>query len=118
LGTSAQLFTLKSWIKVKHKTKIDKNYSGKGYVIDFVWEKKMVSEDLEKILALIIVTFSFLSIPVLLFVFVITIYINVTYVIDFYNTRSSTAALMAAFLAIVNVGLFLLLRALIKWVRK
>jgi hypothetical protein len=87
-------------------------------VIDFVWEKKMVSEDVEKILALIIVTFSFLSIPILLFIFVITLFFDVTYVIDFYNTRSSTAALMAVFLAIVNVGLFLLLRALIKWVRK
>ncbi len=78
----------------------------------------MVSEDLEKILALIIVTFSFLSIPLLLFLFIFTIYLDVTYVIDFYNTRNSAAALMAVFLAIVNVGLFLLLRALIKWVRK
>jgi len=78
----------------------------------------MVSEDTEKIIALIIVTLSFLSLPVLLFIFVITIFIDVTYVIDFYNTRNFTAGLMAVFLTIVNVGLFLLLRALIKWVRK
>jgi hypothetical protein len=83
-----------------------------------VWEKKMVSEDLEKILALIIVTFSFLSIPILLFLFMITIYFDVVYVIDFYNTRNSAAALMAILLAFVNIGLFLLIRALIKWVRK
>jgi cell division protein FtsL len=83
-----------------------------------VWEKKMVSEDLEKILALIIVTFSFLSIPLLLFLFVIAIYFDVTYVIQFYHTRNFTDALIAVFLAIVNVGLFLFLRFLIRWVRK
>jgi hypothetical protein len=78
----------------------------------------MVSEDLEKILALIIVTFSFLSVPILLFIFMVTIYFDVVYVIDFYNTRNSAAAIMAVFLAIINVGLFLLIRALIKWIRK
>ncbi len=78
----------------------------------------MVSEDLEKILALIIVTFSFLSVPILLFILVITIYIDITYVIDFYNTRNIAAALMATLLAIVNVGLFLFLRFLIRWIRK
>jgi hypothetical protein len=90
----------------------------KGYMLDFRREKKMVSEDVEKILALIIVTFSFLSIPLLLFLFMIAIFFDVTYVIQFYHTRSFTDALMAVFLTIVNVGLFLLLRALIKWVRK
>jgi hypothetical protein len=83
-----------------------------------VWEKKMVSEDLEKILALIIVTFSFLSIPILLFLFMFTIFFDIVYVIDFYNTGNSAAALTAILLAFVNVGLFLLLRALMKWVRK
>ena len=78
----------------------------------------MVSEDLEKILALIIVTFSFLSIPLLLFLFVIAIYFDVTYVIQFYHTRNFTDALMAIFLAIVNAGLFLFLRFLIRWIRK
>lgn len=78
----------------------------------------MVSEDTEKILALIIVTLSFLSLPVLLFIFVITLFMNVTYAIDFYNTRNFTAALMTVSLAIVNVALFLLLRFLIRWVRK
>lgn len=78
----------------------------------------MVSEDVEKILALVFVTFSFLSVPVLLFLFFVLIYIDATYVIKFYNTRSLTDALMAALLAIVNAGLFFLLRALIKWIRK
>lgn len=78
----------------------------------------MVSEDVEKILALIIVTFSFLSVPVLLFLFFILIYIDANYLIQFYNTRSLTDALMAVLLAIVNAGLFFLLRALIKWIRK
>ena len=84
-----------------------------------MWEKKkMVSEDVEKILALIIVTFSFLSIPVLLFLFFILIYLDVNYLIQFYNSRSFADALMTVFLAIVNVGLLFLLRALIKWIRK
>jgi hypothetical protein len=78
----------------------------------------MVSEDVEKILALIIVTFSFLSIPILLFLFFVLIYIDADYLIQFYNTRSLTDALMAVLLAIVNAGLFFLLRALIKWIRK
>ncbi|NIQ04214.1 MAG: hypothetical protein GWO20_00330 [Candidatus Korarchaeota archaeon] len=78
----------------------------------------MVSEDVEKILALIIVTFSFLSIPILLFLFIVLIYINANHVIQFYNTRTLTDALMAVLLAIVNAGLFFLLRALIKWIRK
>jgi len=80
--------------------------------------EKMVSEDTEKILALIIVTLSFLSIPILLFLFVITLFMNVTYAIDFYNTRNFTAALMTVSLAIVNVALFLFLRFLIRWIRK
>ena len=78
----------------------------------------MVSEDVEKILALIIVTLTFLSLPVLLFLFAIALYIDATYVIQFYHTRNFTDALVAASLAIVNVGLFLALRALIKWIRK
>ncbi len=78
----------------------------------------MVSEDREKILALIIVTFSFLSVPVLLFLFFVLLYINANYLIQFYNTRSFTDALMTVLLAIVNAGLFFLLRALIKWIRK
>jgi hypothetical protein len=78
----------------------------------------LVSEDTEKIIALVIVTLSFLSLPVLLFIFVIALFINVTYAIDFYNTRNFTAGLMAVSLAIVNFGLFLLLRFLIRWIRK
>ena len=78
----------------------------------------MVSEDVEKILALVFVTFSFLSVPVLLFLFLVLLYINANDLIQFYNTRSLADALIAAILAIVNAGLFFLLRALIKWVRK
>jgi len=78
----------------------------------------MVSEDIEKILALILVTFSFLSIPVLLFLFVLVIYIDATYVIQFYYTRNFTDALMAVSLATVSAGFFLVLWALIKWIRK
>ena len=78
----------------------------------------MVSEDVEKILALIIVAFSFLSVPVLLFIFFVLIYVDANFLIQFYNTRNPTDALMAVLFAIVNVGLFFLLRTLIKWIRK
>jgi len=78
----------------------------------------MVSEDLEKILALIIVTFSFLSIPVLLFLFIILLFVNANYLIQFFNTGAIADALMTVLLGIVNAGLFFLLRALIKWIRK
>ncbi len=78
----------------------------------------MVSEDVEKILALIIVTLSFLSLPVLLFVFVIVLYLDVTYAVQFYHTRSIMDALALVGLTIISGGLFLLLRALTKWIRK
>jgi hypothetical protein len=78
----------------------------------------MGSEDTEKIVAFIIVILSFLSLPILLFIFVITIFMNVTYAIDFYNTRNFTAAVLTVFLTTVNFGLFLLLRFLIRWIRK
>jgi hypothetical protein len=76
------------------------------------------SEEREKIIALTIVTLSFLSLPVLLFIFVITVFFDAIYIINFYNTRNFADATMAVFLAIVNVGLFLLLRFLIRWIRK
>ena len=78
----------------------------------------MVSEDLEKILALIIVTLSFLSLPILLFLLVVVIYIDATYVIQFYYTGNFMDALISAGLAIVSAGLFLALLALTKWIRK
>ncbi|UCC33039.1 MAG: hypothetical protein JSW53_04420 [Candidatus Bathyarchaeota archaeon] len=78
----------------------------------------MVSEDVQKILALIIVTLSFLSLPVLLFFFALALYVNATYVIQFYHTGDFADALIAVLLAIVNAGLLWALRALIKWIRK
>lgn len=75
-------------------------------------------EEREKIVALIVVTLSFLSLPVLLFIFVIAIFFDAIYIINFYNTRNFADATIAVFLAIVNIGLLLLLRFLIKWIRK
>jgi hypothetical protein len=100
-----------------YKTKIDKNY-WKRICNGLPVEGKMVSEDTEKIIALIIVTLSFLSLPVLLFIFGIVLFLNVAYAIDFYNTRDFTAAVMIVFLTTVNFVLFLLLRFLIRWIRK
>lgn len=75
-------------------------------------------EEREKIIALTIVTLSFLSLPVLLFIFIIAIFFDAIHVINFYNTRNFADATMAVFLAIVNIGLLLLLRFLIRWIRK
>jgi len=78
----------------------------------------MVSEDLRKILALIIVTLSFISVPVLLFFFAVMIYLNVNQIIQFYYTRALIDALLAISLAIFNAVLFFAIRALIRWVRE
>jgi len=78
----------------------------------------MVSEDLKKILALIIVTLSFISIPVLLFFFAVMLYFNVYQIIQFYYTKTLADALIAIALAIINTALFFAIKALIRWVRK
>ena len=78
----------------------------------------MVSEDLKKIAALIIVTFSFVLIPILLFFFAVMIYFNLAQIIRFFHTRVMTDALMVVSLAIANTVLFFAIRALIRWVRK
>ena len=97
------------WIKARVRNEL---------LIVFVWKKKMVSEDVEKILALVIVTLSFLSLPVLLFFFVLVLYIDATYVIQFYHTGELMDALVAVLLTTASAGLFLILRYLIKWIRK
>jgi hypothetical protein len=83
-----------------------------------LWMRNMVSEDLQKILALIIVTLSFISIPVLLFLFAVMIYLNITRIIQFYDTKALIDGLIAISLAIINTVLFFAIRALIRWVRK
>jgi len=80
--------------------------------------RNMVSEDFNKILALIIVTLSFISIPVLLFFLIVMIYFNVSQIIQFFNTKAFMDALIAILLAIFNTVLFFAIRALIRWVRK
>jgi hypothetical protein len=85
---------------------------------DILRVRRMVSEDVKKILALIIVTLSFLSLPVLLFVFVVVLYFDVTYAVQFYHTRSIMDALALAGLTILSAGVFLLLRTLIRWMRR
>ena len=93
------------------------NKTRSGIVRVFLGEE-MVSEDLEKILAIIIVILSFLSLPILLFLLFVVIYIDATYVVQFYYTRDFLHALISVGLAIVSVGLFLVLLALTKWIRK
>ena len=78
----------------------------------------MVSEDVRKIVALIIVTFSYLSIPVLLFLFAIAIYVDVYHAVQFYYTRDAADAIIAILLALANVALFFGIVVLIRWLRK
>ncbi len=77
-----------------------------------------VSEDTEKILGLIIVTLSFISIPFLLFLFAVMIYLNANQIIRFFNTGVVIDAMVAVLLAIFNAVLFFVIRALIRWVRR
>ena len=78
----------------------------------------MGSEDSKKVLALIIVTLSFVSIPVLLFFFAVMVYFNVNQIIQFFQTGVVVDAIVAVLLAILNIVLFFAVRALIRWVRR
>jgi hypothetical protein len=78
----------------------------------------MVSESIEKILALIIVVLSFLSLPILIFLLVVAVFVDVTYIIQYYNTRNLVDAIVAAGLAIVSAVLLVVLRTLARWIRK
>ena len=78
----------------------------------------MVSEDVRKIIALVIVTLAYISIPVLFFSLAITVYMNLYHAVQFYHTNALVDALIALGLAVFNVALFFGIRALIRWVRE
>jgi hypothetical protein len=78
----------------------------------------MVSEDSQNILALIIVTLSFISVPLLLFLFAVMVYFNVNEVVQFYSTGAFVDALLALLLAVGNIVLLFAIRYLVRWVRK
>lgn len=78
----------------------------------------MGSEDSRNILALIIVALSFMSVPLLLFLFVVTVYFNANQIIQFYHTGTTADALLAFLLVIANIVLLFVIRQLIRWVRK
>jgi len=78
----------------------------------------MVSEDSQNILALIIVALSFLSVPLLLFLFAVMLYFNVSEIVQFYYTGAFMDALLALLLAIGNTMLLFAIHRLVRWVRK
>jgi len=78
----------------------------------------MVSEDSQNILALIIVALSFLSVPLLLFLFAVMLYFNVSEIVQFYYTGAFVDALLALLLAIGNAMLLFAIHRLVRWVRK
>jgi hypothetical protein len=78
----------------------------------------MVSEDVKKIIALIIVTLSYISIPLLLFLFAVSVYFDIYYAVRFYYTNAAADAMIAIGLVIFNVALFFGIRILIRWVRQ
>lgn len=103
--------------KNKHKTKMVKKHVD-NECTHKLWMKNMVSEDVRKIIALIIVTLSYISIPVLLFILAVTIYINIQHTIQFYYTRALADGVAVILLAFFNIGLFFAIRALIRWLRE
>jgi hypothetical protein len=80
--------------------------------------KSMVSEDVRKIIALVIVTLSYVLIPVLLFFFVVAVYFDLYYAVQFYYTNAIADAMIAVLLALVNAALLFGIWALIRWVRQ
>ena len=80
--------------------------------------KNMSSEDSQNIVALIIVTLSFVSVPLLIFFFVVMVYFNVNEVVQFYYTGAFVDALLAVLLAIGNIVLLFVIHRLVRWVRK
>jgi lipid-A-disaccharide synthase-like uncharacterized protein len=78
----------------------------------------MASEDASKIIALIVVTLSYISIPILLFVFVVAVYFDLRYAVQFYYSGTAADAMIAILLAFVNIALFFAIRALIRWLRR
>jgi hypothetical protein len=80
--------------------------------------RNMVSEDSQNILALIIVALSFLSVPLLLFLFAVMLYFNVSEIVQFYYTGAFVDALLALLLAIGNAMLLFAIHRLVRWVRK
>jgi hypothetical protein len=78
----------------------------------------MVSEDVRKIIALILVTLSYISLPVLLFLLAVAVYIDLNYAVQFYYTKAAMDAVIAILLAFVNIALLFGIRALIRWLRK
>lgn len=78
----------------------------------------MGSEDSQNIVALIIVTLSFMSIPLLIFLFVVMVYFGVNEIVQFYYTGAFVDALLAVFLAIGNIVLLFAIHRLVRWVRK
>ena len=80
--------------------------------------RNMGSEDSQNIVALIIVTLSFVSVPLLIFFFVVLVYFNVNEVVQFYYTGAFVDALLAILLAIGNIVLLFVIHRLVRWVRK
>lgn len=83
-----------------------------------LWLRNMVSEDLRKIIALVIVTLSYVSVPLLLFLFVVIAYFDIVEVVQYLQTRALEDAFLAISLAVVNVALFFIIWALVRWARQ
>jgi len=78
----------------------------------------MVSSDSKRILAILIITLSIISVPVLLFFLAFTVYLTFTEFVQYFQTGATVNGLMAILLVVFNVCLFFAIWALIKWLRK
>lgn len=69
----------------------------------------------ERILALILITLSILLLPLLVFLFVISIYYSLISILEFVNIQSFIKGLKALALIVCSGGLFFLIKYLIEW---
>lgn len=79
--------------------------------------EKDSNNDYEKILAFVILLLTFLSLPLLLFTFILTVILNISYIIKFYYTRNLVFILLIIILSVLNISFIFGLKYLISWLR-
>ena len=80
-------------------------------------EKNSSDSELKKIIAFIFLLLMYLSLPTMLFVFFITIILNILYFTTYYYTKNTVDVFIAIFLFALNICLIFALRFLVRWLR-
>ena len=79
--------------------------------------KNSPDSDFKKILAFIFLFFIYLSFPILLFAFFLTIMLDISYIITFYYTRDIIDFLITIFFVGLSACLIFVIRFLLRWLR-